>query len=233
MNRVSARLGFWSSLGGAILFLLFTACFIAVAMGNPMFTWTNLPAYVAFTQKYNQVFKYVAQTAMLLFAPLYVLILSSIHDFTEAEKKPLSRAALAFGMVFATLASLNYFVQISAVRLNVDKGHIEGIEQFIQSRPDSAITAINMLGWTLFLGLSSLFIAPVFSGGKLDRAIRILFFLNGAICLLAGIAFVIDNVVLVYLTINFGMGGTVAVITILLCFFFRKKLQLKDQPAHD
>jgi hypothetical protein len=213
MNRVSAKLGFWSSLGSAILFLLFTVCFVAVVIGNPKFTWTNISDYVAFTQSYDQAFKYIAQTAMLLFAPLYVLILSSIHDFTEAEMKPLSRAALAFGIVFATLASLNYFVQISAVRLNIDKGHIEGIEQFIQSRPDAVITAINMLGWTLFLGLSSLLVAPVFSQGTLGRALRILFALNGTICLLAGIGFVVDNVVLVFLAINFGMGGTVTAIT--------------------
>ena len=231
MNAVSAKLGFWSSFGGAVAFLLFTVCFIAIAMISPPLIWTNLADYVASTLQYNQVFKYIAQTAMLLFGPLYVLMLSSLHDFASTEKKPLTRAALAFGLVFATLVSLSYFVQLSAVRLNVDKGHTEGIELFIQSRPDSVITAINMLGWTLFMGLSSLFVAPVFSDSKLEKALTILFSLNGAICLLAGIGYVIDNIALVFLTITFGMGGTVTVITILLCFFFDRKRKIKEQPS--
>jgi hypothetical protein len=230
MNPLSVKIGFWSSLGGAILFLVFTVCFVAVAIVNPPFTWTNLSDYAASTQVFNQSFKFVAQTAMLLFTPLYILIMSSIHDFAPAEQKPLTRAALIFSTIFATLAGMSYFVQITTVRLNLSKGHLEGIEQFVQSRPDAAITAINMLGWTLFLGLSSLFVAPVFIEGKLGKTIRFLFFLNGVICLLAGFGFVIDNILLIYLTINLGMGGIVTAITVLLSFFFRRRMAI-DSPS--
>ena len=37
----------------------------------------------------------------------------------------------------------------------------------------AAISAANMLGWTVFLGLSSLFVALVFTGSRLETAIRI------------------------------------------------------------
>jgi hypothetical protein len=222
MNKLAARLGFWSSFGGAAAFLLFIVCFTAIALTNPLFTWTNLSDYLAYNQKYDQTFRYIAQTAMLCFGPLYVLMLNSIHDFARDEMKPLSRAAIAFGAIFAALIGIHYFVQISAVRLNVDKGQVEGIEQFLQANPSSAIMAVNMLGWTLFLGLSSLFIAPVFSGSKLAGAIRLLFLLNGAFCILAGIGYVFEIVPLVFVTINLGMGGCVTALTILLCFFFRR-----------
>ena len=53
MIQLSAKLGFWSSLASAIAFLLFTVCFIAIAMFNPRFIWTNLSDYVAYTEKYN------------------------------------------------------------------------------------------------------------------------------------------------------------------------------------
>lgn len=226
MNQLSVKLGFWSSLASAVAFLLFTVCFVAIALVNPLFVWTNLADYVAYTEKYNQVWKFIAQAAMLFFGPLYVVMLSSIYDLTEAYKKPLARIGLAFGVIFAALISLHYFVQLSAVRINLSKGHLDGIEQFIQSRPDSVITAINMLGWTLFFGLSSIFMAPVFAGARLEKCIRVLFFLNGAICLLAGIGFVIDNILLVFLTINLGMGGAVTAITILLTIFFRRRMQV-------
>lgn len=226
MTLLSAKLGFWASLASAVLFLVFTVCFIAIAAVNPLFSWTNLADYIAYTEKYNQVWKYIAQSAMLFFTALYIIMLDSLYDFTNADKKPLVRIALVFGAIFAALVSLHYFVQLSSVRLNLAKGHLEGIEQFLQSRPDSAISAINMLGWSLFFGLSSLFVAPVFGDSRLERWIRRLFFLNGAVCLLAGIAFVIDNIALVFLTINFGMGGAVIAITILMTLFFRRKMRL-------
>jgi hypothetical protein len=222
VNKLSAQLGFWSSFLGAAAFVLFVVCFVAIAALNPLFIWTNASDYLAHVQKSDQTFKYIAQALMLGFGPLYVLMLNSIHDFTQDELKPLSRAALAFGIIFAVLIGIHYFVQISAIRLNESKGQIAGLEQFLQAKPDSAIMAINMLGWTLFFGLSSLFVAPVFSGSKLAQAIRILFFVNGAFCILAGIGYVFENVGLVFLTINLGMGGCVTAITILLCIFFRR-----------
>jgi len=118
--------------------VVFTACFIAIAVVNPLFIWSDLSAYVAYVQKNNQTLKYVAQACMLLFGPLYVLMLNSVHDYASGEKKTLSRAALAFAVVFGTLIGIHYFVQLSAVRWNVDRGHLDGIEQFVQSKPDSS-----------------------------------------------------------------------------------------------
>jgi len=222
VNGTAARLGFWSSFFGAFAFVVFTACFVAIAIVNPLFLWSDLPAYLAYTQQHNQTLKYVAQTCMLLFCPLYVLIVNSIYEYAKPEQKTLARAALAFAIIFATLTSLHYFVQVTAVRWSVERGQLEGILQFLQSKPDSVSAAINMLGWTLFFGLSSLLIAPVFSGDKLSKAIRILLIVNGIFCLLAGIGYGLDWTVLVFLTINLGMGGTVLAFTVLLCFFFRR-----------
>lgn len=54
-------------------------------------------------------------------------------------------------MIFATLIGVNYFVQISAVRFNLQMGQFAGLEQVLQANPLSAMSAINMLGFTLFL----------------------------------------------------------------------------------
>ena len=68
-----------------------------------------------------------------------------------------TRIALSLGIGFAVLAGLFYFVQITAVRWSVQLGETTGLEQIIQANPLSALAAMNMLGWTLFLGLASLF----------------------------------------------------------------------------
>ena len=79
-----------------------------------------------------------------------------------------------------------------------------------------------MLGWSLGLGLSSLFVAPVFTGGGLLRVIRVAFTLNGIFCLLGGIGYVLGNIVLVFLAINVGMGGAVLVATVALSLLFKR-----------
>lgn len=221
-NRAAIQLGFWSAFAIAALFIIFTLCFVAIALTPPLFTWTNLADYVAFATSHNQLFQNVARLTMLLFGPLYVMLLSSIHGQVPEEARLWTRIALCFGTVFAALTGINYFVQLSAVRLSLLKGEFQGLDQVVQANPISAISAINMLGWTLFLGLSSIFVAQAFSGSRLERGIRAAFLFNGVCCLLGGIGYVFDIVALVFVTINLGMGGAVLVAAILLCVLYKR-----------
>jgi hypothetical protein len=177
---------------------------------------------VAYFNDNNQIFQHVARLTMLLFGPLFIVMLNSIHDYAADEKKILTRISLHFGVGFAILICSNYFVQLSVVRQNLEKGHLEGLSQIVQANPASVISAINMLGWSLFLGMSSLFVGPAFSGSRLEKTIGILFLLNGIFCLLGGIGYVFELVLLLFLSINFGMGGSVTIMTILLCVLFRR-----------
>ena len=190
----------------------------------PLFIWTNLADYVVFANQRSQTLQDIARFTMLLFGPLYVVLLNCIYEHTPQEKRLLARLGINFGLAFAVLTGINYFVQLSAVRLSLLKGELQGLEQIVQANPISGISAINMLGWTLFLGLSSLFIAPIFSGSKLEKAIGIAFLVNGLCCLLGGIGYVFDIIILLFLTINFGMGGAVLTAAILLCVFYKKLL---------
>ena len=221
-SQASIQLGFWSALFVAVAFLVFTVCFVIVLSSPPLFSWTNLAGYVIFTTERSQLPQQIARFAMLLFGPLYVILLNSIHDHTPQGKKLYTRIAINFGLAFAILSGIHYFVQVSAVRLSLLRGELQGLEQIVQANPLSAISAINMLGWTLFLGLSSLFIAPVFTGNKLEKAIGIAFLANGICCLLGGIGYVFNLTFLIFLTINIGMGGAVLTAAILLCVYYKK-----------
>ncbi len=225
MSKLAATIAYWTSVFSATLFIIFIGSFAGVALTNPLFVWTNLSDYVSYTNAHSQVFKYIAQTSMLLFGPAFVIIVSCVHEKASLNLKVLTRIALGFAIVFAALIGIHYFVQVSTVRLNLSKGHFEGLEHFLQGKPDSAISAINMLGWTLFFGLSSLFVAPVFSGEKIQTSIRSLFILNGVCCLLGGIGYTIENATLVFLTINLGMGGCVTILGFLLAIYFRRVIK--------
>jgi hypothetical protein len=222
LNRLTARLGFWSAFLAAATFIIFIICFVAVFLNPPLFVWTNFADYIAYARSSQQIFKSLAQLMMLLFAPLYVILINSIHELAPSEKKVATRLGLSFGLLFAVLISGFYFVQLSAVRLSVAKDQFAGLEQIVQANPYGAMSAYNMLGWTSFFGLSSLFVAPVFSGGKLANLIRWLFVINGVMCLLGGIGYALEITALVFFTINFGMGGAVTLLTIALCFWFKR-----------
>ncbi len=223
MNNSAVTLGFWSSLIAAISLILFTGCFMAIILTQEPVIWSDLDSYLQQSGANNPAFKYIAQTSMLVFGIAYVVILHSINAMVYTRRQIYSRISLSFGIIFAALIGINYFLQITHVRFNTNAGITEGLANWIMFNPDSVILSIAMLGWTVMFGLSSLFISKVFQARGRDRTIRNLFVLNGVCCLLGGIGFVFQNVVLVNLTINLGMGGIMTFLTIMLTWHYHQE----------
>jgi hypothetical protein len=224
-NSLSVKLGFWSAILSLFLFLLFTFCFIGIAITSKLFIWTNITEYIKYNNENPQLLKYIAQASMLLFGPLYIILINSIKDLTGNHRKPLASASLLFAVIFAVLTGIHYFIQLTTVRYNLTNNQIIGLEHFIQSNPDSFILAVNMLGWTLFLGLSALFIMPVFSGKGINKVIRYSFLITALSCLLGGIGFLFKINILTFFTINLGMGGAIITATTALTIFFFRLLK--------
>ncbi|MGB5061376.1 MAG: hypothetical protein WBO48_21940 [Candidatus Promineifilaceae bacterium] len=222
MNQISLKLGFWAAAGSAVTYIIFTVCFVAILAVQPLFVWTNMADFVVYAQGNGRFFQYLAQASMLIFGVFYVVALNSIHEIAPADKKILTRNSLSFGLIFATLIGVNYFVQISAVRFNLQMGQFAGLEQVLQANPFSAMSAINMLGFTLFFGLSSLFVAPVFSGGRLEMVIRTAFLANGVFVLVGGVSYLFQWLIVLFLTINLGMGAAMMVAVVALAIWFRR-----------
>ena len=62
----------------------------------------------------------------------------------------------------------------------------------------------------------------IFAGRGLSRFIRICFVLNGIMCLLGGLGYVLGNAAVVFVTLNFGMGGAVLGFSLGLAVWFRR-----------
>jgi hypothetical protein len=226
MKTLSYKIGFWASILLTVSFVVWIVCFIGIALTSPLFYWTNLTDYLNFVQKHSQVFQNTAKLFMLFLGPLYVLFINSFYDYAPDNKKALVRISLLFGTAFAILSSLHYFVQLSAVRLNTIHGQINGLEHFVQANPYSIMTSIDMLGWTLFLGLSSLFIFPIFTGDTLNKILRYAFIINGLSCMLAGIGYIFQIDVLTFLFINLGVGGAIMTIGIVSIKLFKRLITM-------
>jgi hypothetical protein len=191
-------------------------------MSPPIFVWTTLANYVTYTATHASFFRDAAMYLMLIFGPLFVVLLSALHEYARDEQKILTRISTGFGLAFAVLVGINYFVQLSSVRQSVLHGQVTGLEQVLQANPMSAMTGLNMLGWSLFLGLASLFAAPIFAGGRLEKAIKVALIINGLCCLLGGLSYIYEFSLGVFLFITFGMGGAVTVAALMLGVLFRR-----------
>lgn len=214
MTNLSLKIGLRSAQLLTFTFIIWIICFVGIAVTSPLFYWTNLADYLTYYQANDQYFQHIAKFFMLLFGPIYVVFICSFYDYASHEKKALVRMSLLFGVAFAVLSSINYFVQLTTVRLNIEQSHFDGLEHLVQANPYSVMNSINMLGWTIFLGLSSFFIYPVFKGDKLRRIIGYAFLFNGASCFLGGIGYVLHIDFLTFLFMNLGLGGAVLIFSI-------------------
>jgi hypothetical protein len=223
VNPLAVRLGFWAAVAAALTFVVYTISFIAILVSSPLFTWTNLADYIAYADEYGGFFRPLAQLAMLIFGVSFVVLLNAVHECTDTRQRVLTRISIGFGLLFAVTVGIHYFAQLSAVRLNLLAGRTEGLEHFVQANPYSILSAINMLGWTVFLALASLFVAPVFPGAGLGRLIRSAFLLNGLFCLAGAVGYTGEIVWLVFLTTTLGMGAAVLLATVALAIWFRRR----------
>lgn len=106
----------------------------------------------------------------LLLGPAYVITLAALHDLVASGAKGLSRAALALGVIYATLTGLVYFVQLTFVAPRLASGETAGIELLLFVPYKSFLFAIDLYGYALMC-LSALFAGLALPAeGKLSRA---------------------------------------------------------------
>ncbi len=115
----------------------------------------------------------------------------SIHYYAPDSKKIWSHLGLAFTIVYAVMASINYIVQLTVVRQSILNGETDGLAMFAMGNPHSIFWALASA--YVFMNLAMLFAAPVFDGGKLERWIRWLFFANGASAVVTIFGVVVDS----------------------------------------
>lgn len=219
---VQNRLGFIAALTLGALFLLYVFCFAGILLSGPAFRWTGMQAFLEYEKSHGQTLKYISYAGMIVFAAAWAVLGECLAAGASPERKLPARIGASFGGMFALASSMNYFVQLTAVRLNLLKGAPGGLEQFIMSNPLSALESVNMLGWTLLLGLSCLFLAFSLDRRSRAKTARVCLFINAAVCLMGCAAFVADSTVLLAACMYPLLGGAVLSVSLSLCRFFHE-----------
>ena len=153
----------------------------------------------------------------------YLLTKKTLKHATIKRKVKTIKSLLKHGIDLANPAiqSINYYVELAVISPNILIGETEGLALFVWANPYSIFIALEALGYG-FMSLATLFVAPIFTKGKLERSIRWLFIVNGVI----GIAGIIGYALNIgYMVI---LGGLLAwdilfpITTALLAVLFRR-----------
>ncbi len=186
-------LGFWSAVL-ATLFSIGYGLALIVLLVSSMASKTETPAGWQGIESFVTSFQpdqMLPLIPSLLLAPTFIVLMVSIHYYAAPDKKIWSHLGIAFALIYAVMACINYILQLTAVRLSIMNHETDGLAMFVMGNPHS-------LFWVLasayaFMNLAMLFTAPVFHGGKLERWVHWLFLANGASVIITILGVAVDS----------------------------------------
>jgi hypothetical protein len=208
LKNIAGTIGFWAALintaGGMIYFLV-----ILVMVFTGEFTFPPSGSIQLF-----------GGIISLIFCPLIVILIASLHTVTSPEKKVFSQISLGFTLLFAISVSINRFTQLGVVQQSLVAGTTDGLNWFLPYGDRSVMLGLEMMGWGWFLGIALLTASPIFSGGKLQRWIKCLMVVYGVLGITSSIGFLVASPIS---AIGFVAWGLILfIITGLLIFYFRR-----------
>jgi hypothetical protein len=161
MNTLVSRIGFWS----AILVTIFLAI-SGITSSVSIYLVSNISGFIL--------------------TSIFLIVITCIYYSAPDDKKILGQIGLSFAIIYATMISMNYFIQLTFVKFGAFNTDIFSI-----TNPQSMMMTIEVLGY-FFMGLSTLFIAPIFQSGRLEKSIRWLFVFNGILGIGGAIGFALN-----------------------------------------
>jgi hypothetical protein len=167
-----AQLGFWSAVLTAVFSMLFLVGSLLGMVGLLIPPWDVV----------------IPIGASLLLAPSFVVMMVSIHYGAPFEKKIWSHIGIAFAVLYAALVSIVYVTWLFVAEPHMLRGEANQVALFTFTQ-GSFLQMVDGLGYT-FMGIATLFAAPVFAGKRLENWIRWLCLLNGPGALMVFLAYI-------------------------------------------
>ena len=219
----ATRLGFWA----AILTVVVAAVFALVSIATPARSGPFcVNACVAYP--YVDVAQFIPGDYLwllpgILLAPTFVVLMACIHAHAGEQERTYSRIGLSFALVYAVVILVDYYLQLTVVAPSLQAGETEGLSLFTQYNPHGLFIALETLGYSM-MTVALLFAAPVFAGGRAERAIRGLFVLSFvlAVAAFAGLAVLGHDLVAFEVTVLMINWVVLAASGVLLGVVFRR-----------
>jgi hypothetical protein len=162
----------------------------------------------------------ILELLILPVAPLAVVLMVAVHGWAAPEAKAYSLTALVFTGLLAGLTCSIHFV-ILTVSHQIASADLTRSVLFLSFKWPSVAYALDIVAWDVFFGLAMLFAAPVFSGRRLARSIRILMFTSGVLAL-AGLSGVVVRDMQLRMLGVIGYAAIFPVVALLLAILFKR-----------
>jgi hypothetical protein len=125
-------------------------------------------------------FMAILEVLLLLAAADLLVMMAAVHVHAPPDRKAFSLAGLGFMIIVAVLTGGVHFIGLTVLR----QTPADAVPPLLRPDPwPSVLIALDLLAWGPALGLAMLAAAPVFTGGKLQKAIRFTMTLGGALSL--------------------------------------------------
>ncbi len=171
VTPATKRIGYWAAVAATVCAIVYDVAQIAEWMGllgsagGPSSSSTPLGIVVLLTPS-------------LFLGSAFLLLLVAIHQIAAPDRKVWSLGALAFGIIYTALISINYYVQLAWVAPRLAAGHTQGLAPFLFVPFDSFLYAVDILGYS-FMSVATLLVARVFVGGGVEKVARWFLTANG------------------------------------------------------
>ncbi len=146
VSPIISKIGVWSAIVALIFGLGYIVAQFAMLSGVFVPPWDLVALFVP----------------SLLLAPVFVVLMISVHYYASAERKIWSHMALTFATVYAVLVSTVYFTQLTVVIPNILQGQSDKVALLLFNA-GSFMVAVDGLGYG-FMSMAALSAAAVFAG---------------------------------------------------------------------
>lgn len=169
------------------------------------------------------------EVLIVVMAPLMVVVMVAVHAYAAHDVKAYSLTALVFMIVCVGITSSVHFVMLTVGR-QVEFTSVSWMPLFLSFKWPSVTYTLDILAWDWFYGLSLLFAALVFKGGRLETAVRISLAVSGVLSL-AGLIFLpLGNIQLRMIGI-LGYAGLAPVVFLLLAIVLGRAESRSQEAA--
>ena len=187
-GRTASRIGFWAAIATALLTAAFAVIGITTPPRSGPFCVTQCVEYPYVDVAGFIPGDYLWLVPGLLLVPSVIVLMACIHASAPEPKKLFGRLGLSFALVYAVVILLDYFVQLTVVIPSLQAGETAGLSLFTQYNPHGVFIALEALGY-LALSVALFCVAPVFGGGRGQRATSWLFVGGFVLVVTAFVAF--------------------------------------------
>ena len=155
------------------------AAFIGLGVFGTPYTEPNPYPYI---WPFIKTIDYTIFYPAFFLAPVFVVLMACIHFYASEKMKIFSLIGLSFSIIYATLITANYFLLWTVDIPSISSGQTANLSIITMYNPHGIFVAIESLGY-LMMSLALLFTSAVFSGGRLESAIRRIFILTFVLAL--------------------------------------------------